>query len=123
MSTAKTHAVKKSIINKNLLQKLMKNDIISLFNRILSSPKLHTRTRSWAWIITRTIFVLGFCFIILYPVLIMISKAFMDFVDIYDNTVLLVPKHFTLMNIYLAGKMINYPVALRNSMVLAIGVT
>ena len=106
-----------------LWDQLKQNDLIGVADRFAHSPKLKTRVRQWSWAIIRTIFVLGFCYIILYPVLIMLSKAFMHIVDIYDSTVILIPKHFTFMNIRLAGMMINYPVALKNSLILATVVT
>ena len=35
----------------------------------------------------KAVFLIGFCFVIIYPVLMMISKAFMERRDIFDNTV------------------------------------
>lgn len=37
--------------------------------------------------IIKAVFLIGFCFVILYPILMMISKAFMAREDIFDNTV------------------------------------
>ena len=65
-------------------------------------------TGSWIYALIRTVFLLGFAFIILYPVIIMISKAFMLQIDIYDNAVLWIPKHFTLSNIKYAIERMDY---------------
>lgn len=79
--------------------------------------------RSWGWKLIRSVFILGFCFIILYPVINMISKAFMNQVDVYDNTVIWIPKHFTFQNITFAFEGMNYPLAFLNSLVLTALVT
>lgn len=79
--------------------------------------------RSWAWKLIRSVFILGFCFIILYPVINMVSKAFMNQIDVYDNTVIWVPKHFTLQNLVFSFKGMNYPLAFVNSLTLTALVT
>ena len=56
----------------------------------------------------RLVFLLGFAFIILYPVITMLSKAFMLQVDLYDNSVLWVPRHFTLANVRYAAQEMDY---------------
>ena len=53
-------------------------------------------------------FLLGFCFVILYPILMMVSKAFMERGDIFDNTVILIPRNFTLQNFDIAMRLTNY---------------
>ena len=69
--------------------------------------------------ILRLLFLLGFCFVILYPVISMLSKAVMNEVDLYDNTVIWIPKHFTLKNLAFAWNSMSYPKALLNSVLLA----
>lgn len=123
MSSTKGNIFKNNTAINGLLQKIQKSDLISFFEKLIKNPKWKIRVRTWSWAIARTVFVIGFCYIILYPVLVMLSKAFMHIVDIYDNTVIIVPKHFTFMNIKLAAKMINYPEALKNSIILATVVT
>ena len=41
----------------------------------------------------RWIFLLGFCFTILYPLVIMLSRAFMGEADLFDNGVILLPRN------------------------------
>ena len=49
--------------------------------RINSPKSIHLRqkidreSKSWLWKLIRAVFVIGFCFVILYPVLTMISKS------------------------------------------------
>ena len=62
----------------------------------LQYNKLFHRGSHAAWSVIRTIFLLGFAFVILYPVLSMVSKAFMVSRDLYDRSVLWIPKHCTL---------------------------
>ena len=47
----------------------------------------------------RTVFIVGICFTILYPLLTKISMSFMDETDLYDRTV----KVLSLIHIWCAG--------------------
>ena len=87
------------------------------FNFLLLKGKL------WSWKFVRSVFLIGFCFTILYPILLTISKAFMPLQDTYDNTVLLIPKHFTLQNINVVASVIDYFGSLKNSLIISIVVT
>lgn len=107
----------------NLSRKGKHGEFIVKALDFIMQPKYIARVKRWTWAFVRSIFILGFCFVILYPVLIMISKAFMSKADIYDNTVLLVPKHFTLQNIKLAAVLIKYWASLKNTLILSVGVT
>lgn len=64
----------------------------------------------------KSVFLIGFAFIILYPVLNLVSKAFMQQQDVYDNTVLWVPRHFTLENLQFAFGSMDYFSALGNTL-------
>lgn len=70
-------------------------------NRALS-PVLRNRlamrykTRKFFKVLLRMVFLLGMSFVMLYPVLFMISNAFKSIVDVYDPTVIWVPKHYSL---------------------------
>lgn len=82
----------------------MKN--FALTDKIAVSPRAAARTRKLAGKgiqgIVKAVFLLGFCFVILYPILMMVSKAFMERGDIFDNTVILIPRNFTLQNFDIA---------------------
>lgn len=68
-------------------------------------------------------FLIGFSFVILYPILMMVSKAFMARSDIFDNTVITIPKHFTLQNFKIAIMLTGYWNALVNTLLLSVTVT
>lgn len=65
--------------------------------------------------LVKAVFLLGFSFIIMYPIISMISKAFMQQGDIFDNTVIWIPKHFTLDNLKMAASTMNYGKSFANS--------
>lgn len=71
----------------------------------------------------KAVFLIGFCFVILYPILTMISKAFMGRTDVFDNTVILIPKHFTLQNFQIAIILLDYWNSLGNTLLLSLLVT
>lgn len=48
------------------------------------------------WSIVRFFFLLGMTFIILYPIMYMLSMALRESVDMYDSSVVWIPRHFTL---------------------------
>ena len=70
--------------------------------------RLKNRSRTLLWKLLRAFFLIGFCFVILYPVLMMLSKAFMSREDLYDRSVLLLPRSFTLDNVKTAIKQLDY---------------
>lgn len=85
--------------------------------------KAMSRVRKWFLALLRSVFLIGVCFVILYPVIQMISSAFMSKNDIFDNSVILFPKEFSIDNIKYAWEQMDYPEAFKNSMILCIGVT
>ncbi|WP_308634601.1 carbohydrate ABC transporter permease [Paenibacillus silvisoli] len=66
------------------------------------------RTKGLLWTVIRAVLILGFCFVILFPLFLRISIAFRSKVDIYDPTVLWIPRHFTLDNFKIAMEASNY---------------
>ncbi len=86
-------------------------------------PRYRRYLRTGVLAILRTVFIVGFAFVILYPVLAMISKAFMSQGDLYDNTVLWIPRHFTLDNIKFAIEGMDYWKAMINSTWIALLLT
>jgi len=65
-----------------------------------SSARLNRRriktVKSWSFSIARAIFLFSLCLVLLYPLLIMVSIALRDPAELYDPTVVWIPKHFTL---------------------------
>ena len=56
----------------------------------------------------RAVLLFGLCFLILQPLLDKLSVSLMDQQDLYDATVISIPRHFTLDNYRLAGMLLNY---------------
>lgn len=73
------------------------------------------------WPIARGLIVFGLCFIIIYPLLFMISAAFRPRAEMNDPTIMWIPKHFILSNITDAWKAMDFGNTLVNTLVLNIG--
>ena len=57
-----------------------------------------TRISNFVWAVVRWFFLINIAFIIIYPLMYMISMAFRSPIDFLDATVVWIPKHFTLDN-------------------------
>ncbi|HKL99988.1 MAG TPA: carbohydrate ABC transporter permease [Mobilitalea sp.] len=66
--------------------------------------------------ICRAIMLFGLCFLILQPILNKISVSFMDEPDLYDATIINIPRNFTKVNYELASTLMNYGSALKNTL-------
>lgn len=77
-------------------------------------------TKHWAWVIARMILIMGMCFVILYPLFFKVSISFKDKLDIYDSTVLWIPKHFTLDTLRIAYEAMDYGKSFTNSVIVAV---
>lgn len=60
----------------------------------------------------RLLFLIGLCFIILYPLFKEATSAFMGLSDVYNSSVKYIPTSLTLTNFYNAWDMLHYPVSL-----------
>ncbi|MBO7583503.1 MAG: carbohydrate ABC transporter permease [Treponema sp.] len=76
---------------------------------------LKETTKKYAISIFRAILLFGMCFMIIQPILNKISVSLMSEADLYDSTIILVPKHFTLANWKLVNYLMNYKVTLFNT--------
>ena len=65
----------------------------------------------------------GLCFLILQPLLNKISLSLMTESDLYDSTINLLPRHFTIANFGLAAELMEYGVAFRYSLLISGGVS
>ena len=72
------------------------------------------------WSIARFFFLLGMTFIILYPIMYMLSMALRESVDMYDSSVVWIPRHFTLENFKLLFTSLDFLPALKNSAIITI---
>lgn len=73
---------------------------------------LYYKAPGWVWTILRTVVLIGLCFMILYPVLQLLTKSLMGAADMNDGSVVLLPKTFSLDNLSLAWQMMEYPKSL-----------
>ncbi|MFC7682163.1 carbohydrate ABC transporter permease [Paenibacillus sp. GCM10028914] len=81
------------------------------------------KAKYWLWIVVRTVLITGFCFIILFPLFLRLSVAFRSKTDIYDPTVLWIPKTFTLDNLKIAIGATDYWSSLLNTFLISTGTT
>ncbi|BFH64133.1 MULTISPECIES: carbohydrate ABC transporter permease [Paenibacillus] len=81
------------------------------------------KSKLWLWKLIRTVMIVGFCFIILFPLFLRLSVAFRSKADIYDPTVLWIPRHFTLDNVKIAMQATDYFTALLNTFLISAGTT
>lgn len=70
------------------------------------------RLRRAVWVIFRTVVLIGISFMILYPMLVKLSASFKSVEDMYDPTVIFLPKHPTVQNFRLVIAGVNYPLSL-----------
>jgi multiple sugar transport system permease protein len=73
---------------------------------------LKKRTGAIFYNICLTLLLFGLCFLILQPLLNKISVSFMEMRDLYDATVISIPRHFTLENYQVTGKLLSYGTSL-----------
>ena len=73
------------------------------------------------WPIARGLIVFGLCFIIIYPLIFMVSAAFRPRAEMNDPKIMWIPKHFILSNITDAWKAMDFGNTLVNTLVLNIG--
>ena len=76
---------------------------------------LEETIKKYAISIFRGILLFGMCFMIIQPILNKISVSFMSERDLYDTTIILIPKHFTLANWKMCNYLLEYKSALFNT--------
>lgn len=79
------------------------------------------KTKYWLWIVVRNVIIFGICFVILYPILLKLSLAFRDRNDLFDSTVVWIPRTFTLDNVKIVMSHLDYFTAVSNTLVLSVG--
>ncbi|NIK75090.1 multiple sugar transport system permease protein [Paenibacillus castaneae] len=88
-------------------------------HRIASTAYWVEFAKKWLWVVVRFVLIFGISFVIIYPILLKLSIAFKSMDDLYDSTVIWVPKAFTLDNFKLVFKAMNYPRVLLNTLFLS----
>ena len=94
------------------------------YNSVLEKtrrPRKHAAHISF--VIVRAILCIGFAYTILYPLFMMFSRSLMSAADLYDNSVVWIPKHFTLDTIKAMSKQLSYFGTLFNSIWISLTVT
>ena len=77
---------------------------------------LNETIKKYALSIFRGILLFGMCFMIIQPILNKIALSFMAERDLYDTTIILVPKHFSVSNWKIAMNLLNYKTTLFNTL-------
>ena len=76
------------------------------------SAKQKKMLKHFLGLLLRYCILAGLCFLIIYPLFTKIVVAFMEKGDLYDSSVVYIPKHFTLSNIRISAETIDYGVCL-----------
>ncbi len=84
-------------------------------NRASGGMLLNLTVKKYAVSIFRAILLFGMCFMILQPILNKISLSFMAEKDLYDTTIVVIPKHFSTNNWNIASYIIDYKFSLLNT--------
>ena len=66
--------------------------------------------------IARALLLFGLCFMIIQPILVRFSTGFMEEQDLYDSTILLVPRHVTLDNYKIVFDLTDFPNSMLNTL-------
>lgn len=96
---------------------------VVLESRVAGKSNVAKKTALWFWKLVRTIILVGISFYILYPLLIKLSLTFMDKSNLYDATVNLIPRDFTLQNIRDVMKAMDFGWAFLGSLICVIVAT
>jgi len=73
-----------------------------------------------AFKICRAILLFGMCFLIIQPLLDKLSVSFMEQQDLYDSTVVSIPRNFTLGNYKLVGELVSYWKSIYSTLIIVI---
>ena len=78
------------------------------------------KTKSFLTALFRYVIVFGIAFYIVYPLIVKFLYMFMDKADIYDITVIMIPKHLSLDNLKMVLKHMNYFESLFNTLLFSL---
>ena len=81
---------------------------------------LFARIARWVWVVLRMVLMVGISFILLYPLLYMLSMSFRPSGEIFDPTVIWIPRTFTLDNFKGAMASLQFGDSVRNTMLISI---
>ena len=78
------------------------------WGNITNNYFLKKTLKDFTYKIIRAVLLLGLCFLILQPLLDKLSISFMEQQDLYDSTVISIPRHFTLGNYSLTADLLKF---------------
>ena len=91
------------------------NQATDFYEEKVSKIKMNKVT-AVLWSIFKGLFLFGMCYVLLYPVMYMVSSAFRPVEQSYDPSVIWIPKSLTMANIVEAYKTLDYLESFKNTM-------
>jgi multiple sugar transport system permease protein len=88
--------------------------------RRYNSYVLKRKTGAALYRVYRAVLLFGLCFLILQPLLDKLSVSFMEQRDLFDSTVISIPRHFTLGNYRMADQLMEYWASLFQTLLIVI---
>lgn len=85
-------------------------------NRRSEGYLLQRRAKQIGISVVRALLLFGLCFMIIQPMLIRFSTGFMEEPDLYDSTIVLVPRHLTLDNYRIVFDLTDFPRSMLNTL-------
>ncbi len=113
----------KSLLKKliTLIKKVVKRTSTRVRSKAFRFSVIHrTKNTSISWV--RGFIIFGLCFIVIYPILQMIVASISDLRDLNDPLVVWIPRTISLQTIKIAAAAIDYFKALRNTLIMSLGV-
>ncbi len=103
----------------------IKNIKAIFFNKDIDKDSNFLKKIKWksakiSWQIVRTFLLIGLCFVLIYPLIYMLSNAFKPIVENYDTSVIWIPKSFTFNNFIDAIVVIRYWDVLKNTVIIGV---
>lgn len=96
--------------------------LIKAFKHQFGKNRKKADKRMWGYVLTRFItnlaialILIGLSYIILYPLIYSFSQAIRTQQDMYDTTIIYIPKHFTLENFKSAWQVLDFSTSLKNT--------
>ena len=85
------------------------------FGQKLKRALFGKRMMSIIWALIRSVLMIGICYLIIYPMLITLITSFMTSADVYDPTVILIPRTLNINTYIVMWKFVNIPQLYWNS--------
>ncbi len=86
------------------------------YNKRTGGYVMKSHAKKWAVSILRGLLLFGLCFMIIQPMLTRFSTSLMQEQDLYDSTIILVPRHVTLDNFRIVGDLTDLPKSMLNTL-------